>query len=240
VPDDAFGVRWTGTITTLAASGNYTFWVDADDGARLWIDELLVVDGWSAAGTASGVINLPGGSDHTLRLDYRELGGNASVQLRWAPPGGFPTTVPSSALRATTDLNGDGVSDLDTDDCNQNGIEDAEDIQAGTSEDLDLDGIPDECEGFLVFDVPGDFPTIAGALLVAEDGDVIRLADGVYTERFDPGDRNVSLIGNVGNPSSVTLLPPAGTTGPMLRLTGGQDDFLVITGVVSAGVVTFT
>ncbi len=116
-------------------------------------------------------------------------------------------------------------------DCNQNGIEDAEDIQAGTSEDLDLDGIPDECEGFLVFDVPGDFPTIAGALLVAEDGDVIRLADGVYTERFDPGDRNVSLIGNVGNPSSVTLLPPAGTTGPMLRLTGGQDERTIIRGV---------
>ncbi len=152
VPADAFGVRWTGTITTLAASGNYTFWVDADDGARLWIDGLLVVDGWSGAGTASGVINLPGASDHTLRLDYRELGGNASVRLRWAPPGGFPATVPSSALRAATDLNGDGVSDLDTDDCNLNGIPDALDV------DVNGNCIPDDCEGgvgYWRFEEPG-------------------------------------------------------------------------------------
>ncbi len=116
-------------------------------------------------------------------------------------------------------------------DCNKNGIEDAEDIAAGTSADLDLDGLPDECEGFLVFDVPGDFPSIADALMIAEDGDVIRLADGVYVERFDPGDRNISLIGNIDNPSSVTLLSPAGDSGPMLRLSGGQDERTIIRGI---------
>ena len=35
-------------------------------------------------------------------------------------------------------------------DCNGNGVDDADDIAGGTSEDLDENGIPDECEDTLV------------------------------------------------------------------------------------------
>jgi len=41
-------------------------------------------------------------------------------------------------------------------DCNGNGVDDAEDIAAGTSSDCNANGVPDECEEYCLADVSGD------------------------------------------------------------------------------------
>ncbi len=46
-------------------------------------------------------------------------------------------------------------------DCNTNGIGDAIDIGAGTSLDIDMNGIPDECEDFVTAASPADMPSYA-------------------------------------------------------------------------------
>ena len=141
VPVDRFGARWTGTLTTPPVSGSYAFEVQSDDGARLWIDEVLVIDNWTGSGTSSANVTLDASTSHLVRLDYRETGGTASVELRWTVPGSAKVPVPSSALSPDTDINGDGIPDPADSDCNLNGIPDSLD------QDLDGNCVPDDCEG---------------------------------------------------------------------------------------------
>ncbi|MEW5718745.1 MAG: PA14 domain-containing protein, partial [Chloroflexota bacterium] len=45
IPADNFSVRWTRWLY-LDAPGNWTFVTTTDDGARLFIDDQLVIDAW--------------------------------------------------------------------------------------------------------------------------------------------------------------------------------------------------
>src|SRR5688572_92594 len=47
---DTFSARWGGHVQAIE-SGSHTFRVTADDGARLWVDERLVLDGFAGTGT---------------------------------------------------------------------------------------------------------------------------------------------------------------------------------------------
>ena len=73
VTSDAFdyaSVRWTGYLTP-PLDGDYTLYVDADDGARLWLDGTLVVDKWegAAAEPRSHPISLRRGRYHAVELE---------------------------------------------------------------------------------------------------------------------------------------------------------------------------
>ena len=89
VPTDNFSVRWT-TRRALDA-GTYRFYASADDGVRVYIDNSLVLDAWQGppGAIAHGVVDLTAGV-HTLRLEYRELTGAASVRVWWEEQGAFP------------------------------------------------------------------------------------------------------------------------------------------------------
>jgi hypothetical protein len=94
-----FAVRWTGLVT-LPTAGTWGFCVESDDGARLWIDGLKLVDRWfagPAAIKACGTAGLSAGT-HTVQLDYFQDGGPCGVKLSWTPPGGAEALVPASAL----------------------------------------------------------------------------------------------------------------------------------------------
>lgn len=99
VAADAFSIRWTGQIKAKY-SEEYTFFVTADDGARLWINGQLVVDTWQPQGTLtrSGKITLQAGQMADIRLDYREDGGRAQVKLAWSSASQAKQTVPTTAL----------------------------------------------------------------------------------------------------------------------------------------------
>ncbi|MBX3016163.1 MAG: hypothetical protein KF832_31870 [Caldilineaceae bacterium] len=79
VPADEFSVRFERMINF--SSGFYRFTFSADDGVRFWIDDELVIDEWHGAEnrTYTAGRNLQG--DHTLRIDYYEANGLASLRF---------------------------------------------------------------------------------------------------------------------------------------------------------------
>ncbi len=83
VTPDNFSVRWTRTLDF--PSGDYRFLASCDDGARVWVDGRLVVDGWkdnSLPKTYTGDVSLADGQ-HTITVEYYEHAGNASAHVWW-------------------------------------------------------------------------------------------------------------------------------------------------------------
>ncbi len=82
VPADNFTVRWTRTLNFT--EGPYRFSARVDDGVRVWVDDVLIIDEWheGAATTYVGHIWLEGGP-HRVRVEYMELGGLALAQVSW-------------------------------------------------------------------------------------------------------------------------------------------------------------
>jgi hypothetical protein len=83
INNDNFAVRWTRTVNLPA--GRYRFVATSDDGARLWVNDRQVVNAWGVqpATANSADIDLPGGAT-SIRLEYFDSSGLASVQLVWA------------------------------------------------------------------------------------------------------------------------------------------------------------
>ena len=82
VPADDFSARWTRNWQFEA--GTYRFRVVVDDGARLWVDDELVIDHWRTGVPKgyTGEIALDEGPHH-LRLEYFEFRYGAQVHLSW-------------------------------------------------------------------------------------------------------------------------------------------------------------
>ena len=82
LPADRFSVRWTRTLTF--SEGTYRFRATVDDGFRLFIDGILVLDAWRDGAQREIVAErrLTAGA-HTLRAEYYERGGGAIARLRW-------------------------------------------------------------------------------------------------------------------------------------------------------------
>jgi single-stranded DNA-binding protein len=89
IPPDGFSARWTRSVNFDA--GKYRFTVQADDGIRLFVDGVLVINQWQdqAASTFSVERTLSAG-DHALRVEYYENTGGAMARVSWvrvdAPP----------------------------------------------------------------------------------------------------------------------------------------------------------
>jgi YVTN family beta-propeller protein len=101
VSADNFSVRWTGTIAPTS-TGNYRFRSYSDDGVRVWVNGVQVINNWtdhSPANNTSGNVNLAAGQRYTVTVEYYERGGGAVMQLRWRLPGttGY-SLVPASSL----------------------------------------------------------------------------------------------------------------------------------------------
>ncbi|WP_207534032.1 PA14 domain-containing protein [Desertivirga arenae] len=97
---DNFSVSWTGYISPLYTE-NYTFYTKADEGVRLWVDGKLLIDKWTASNIAtenSASISMTAGKMYSIRLEYFEKTGNASVSLLWSSARQLKGVVPPSAL----------------------------------------------------------------------------------------------------------------------------------------------
>jgi hypothetical protein len=97
VPADRFSVRWKQSLGF--AAGTYRFLTSTDDGARVWVDNRLVIDAWynqSLPNTRTGDITLNDGL-HEIKVEYYEDGGQASAHVWWQrvepyPIPGIPTS----------------------------------------------------------------------------------------------------------------------------------------------------
>ena len=97
-----YSTRWTGNVLTQF-SGPTRFYVQADDGARLWIDGNLVIDQWGpnpgGVDTASAKIAMAAGSSHTIRLETRQGSGRAGqARLYWSSASLTKSIIPSTQL----------------------------------------------------------------------------------------------------------------------------------------------
>jgi len=94
----AFSARFVGALR-IAKAGNYHFWVNADDGARLTLDGVVLGEGLAPDqpnNFEAGLDLEPG--DHPIQIDYFQRGGGSALEFYWQPPGGDQTPVPPSAL----------------------------------------------------------------------------------------------------------------------------------------------
>jgi hypothetical protein len=102
MPANNFAVRWTGSLLPYT-TGTHTLCTFDDDGARLWVDDMLVVDAWynqSPSSHCKDVI-LDAGHAHSLKMEFYDAVGSASAKLTWQVPGqpaNSQEVVPSSQL----------------------------------------------------------------------------------------------------------------------------------------------
>ncbi|MCA9886134.1 MAG: SH3 domain-containing protein [Anaerolineae bacterium] len=95
VNPDNFSARFTADVAFSA--GLYEFVITADDGVRLFINGLPVIDNFGHTGlaTVSAIVNLSGPA--TVIVEYVERVDLALIQVQW-----FPTSGTSLAPTATT------------------------------------------------------------------------------------------------------------------------------------------
>lgn len=89
-PVDHFSVRWTGYFVPKK-SGDYKFFTSADDGARLYVDDEIVIDDWQPQSqtVATGAKHLEAGKAYKIRMEYFEDVGSAIVGFGVTPADAF-------------------------------------------------------------------------------------------------------------------------------------------------------
>ena len=109
VPTASFGARWRGYLVPLHGE-EYTFYVRASDGARLWIATDLTtdptattpfIDTWSDATEHSAAIRLVAGQPVALFLDYHKDSPAAAIELSWSSVSTPKAVIPQSVLYTT-------------------------------------------------------------------------------------------------------------------------------------------
>jgi YVTN family beta-propeller protein len=101
---DSFSVRWTGQVSA-PTSGSYVFQTVSDDGVRLTVNGVQVINNWTDHGTTTNnapAVMLAAGQRYDIILEYYEKTGGAVAKLNWQTPG--TTTfipIPLIQLHAT-------------------------------------------------------------------------------------------------------------------------------------------
>ncbi|MBB5461597.1 PA14 domain-containing protein [Paraburkholderia sp. Cpub6] len=81
-----YGVRWTGALKATQ-DGEYTFTINSDNVARLWIDGVKVIDKTSTTpGSAIGKVHLAANQSASIKVEYVHGRGAASMHLLWSNP----------------------------------------------------------------------------------------------------------------------------------------------------------
>jgi chitodextrinase len=96
---DTFSVRWTGNVIPASAE-TYTFYLQSDEGARLWVNGVLLVDDWTlhSLREKKATIALKPTQAYSIKVELRDNTGNAAVKLSWSTPTIAKAVVPSSQL----------------------------------------------------------------------------------------------------------------------------------------------
>ena len=77
-----YSIRWTRKLTLT--TGTYRFSVTSDDGARLYIDDQLVINQWPNSPSATNNVDLSlTAGNHDIRLEYYQYTGPAQARLTW-------------------------------------------------------------------------------------------------------------------------------------------------------------
>lgn len=99
VAHDHFSIRWDGFVEA-PNSEPCNLQVVSDDGARLWFDGTLLIDGWTDRGATADTarVVLEAGRRYALRLEYFERTEEAIAKLRWSSPSIPFQSIPEERL----------------------------------------------------------------------------------------------------------------------------------------------
>jgi YVTN family beta-propeller protein len=101
VNKDGFSVRWTGKVEATS-TGNFKFQTASNDGVRLWVNGVLVIDNWTNHATindTTGNISLTKNVRYVITMEFYDNTGAAVARLRWKKPGNTAfAAIPASRL----------------------------------------------------------------------------------------------------------------------------------------------
>ncbi len=102
VDSETFSIAWKGGVI-VPEEGEYTFYTNSDDGLRLYVNDLLIIDHWSGQSLTehSGNVFLRPGTVYPIRLEYYDNTGSAAMYLSWSGPGITKQIIPSEYLAST-------------------------------------------------------------------------------------------------------------------------------------------
>jgi hypothetical protein len=95
---NTFASRHTGYVL-IPGTGTYTFYLNSDDGSKLWIDGALLInnDGLHSMREYSAAVAMSAGY-HSIRVEFFENAGSAGLILSWSGPGIAKQVVPAANL----------------------------------------------------------------------------------------------------------------------------------------------
>jgi hypothetical protein len=102
IGNDYFFVRWSGQIQPLY-SQTYTFTTTSDDGVRLWVNGVQIINDWNIYPVKdnTGTISLIAGVKYDIVLEYYENAGQAVSKLSWSSASQANQIIPQSQLYPT-------------------------------------------------------------------------------------------------------------------------------------------
>lgn len=94
-----WSARWSGFLE-VPETAEYTLHTFSNDGVRLWIDDVLLIDAWTDHGEQedTAVRRLEAGTQYPVRVEYFYAGGQGAMKLWWSRPGVEAQPIPASAL----------------------------------------------------------------------------------------------------------------------------------------------
>ena len=97
-----FSSRWTGQVLPQY-SGTYYFIIKANQGAKLWVNQQLIIDKWAdATSETTASINLQAGVLYDLKLEQYETTGSSEAHLSWYSEDQARQIIPTNRLFPTT------------------------------------------------------------------------------------------------------------------------------------------
>lgn len=99
IPQAFFSARWLGQVMAEKTEP-YSFYVVADEGARLWVNAELVIDRWeqATAGELRATVPLRAGERCDLRLEARNTDDRGVARLLWSSPSVAKSVIPQRLL----------------------------------------------------------------------------------------------------------------------------------------------
>jgi regulation of enolase protein 1 (concanavalin A-like superfamily) len=114
VSSTSFSVRWLGQVEPQF-SETYSFYTVSDDGVRLWVNDVLLIDNWTAHWPTenTGDIALEAGQKYDVKMEYFQGTGGSVAKLLWSSPSQDKQVIPQSQLYSTSNKmvvgTGDGL-----------------------------------------------------------------------------------------------------------------------------------
>lgn len=102
IPVDKFSIRWEGQVQAQFTE-EYTFYTLSDDGVRLRINDIKIIDRWNNHASIEDIakVKLVAWQKYNIKLEYYENTAWSVIELLWSSPSTSKQAIPESQLYST-------------------------------------------------------------------------------------------------------------------------------------------